>query len=893
MKNIKCMQCKKESKRVNLFRLFLVGLILFSGQLSFAQIRGGRLFPSATPSGPTFSFADPQEYEIGGIEVTGSQFYDGNSMINISGLQVGDKIKVPGDAIATAIRKIMDQGILDEVEIYVAKTEGTKIWLGIQLKERPRLFALKYTGIRKGETETLNEKVKTYKGKIITETLRKNLELVVRKYYQEKGRLNIKTKSQIIVDTLRGNNATLVIAVDKGPKVKVNKIILNGIDPKQRALILRKIKNTKQQRFGRVFKPSKFVPKKWDEDKEKLLEAMNKLGFRDFQIESDSISRFNDESVNLSINLVQGKKYYYRSITFDGNYIYPDSVLHDVLGIKKGDVYNTEELEKKMAGNPGEDLSSVYMDNGYLYYNAEPVETAIVGDSIDLTIRISEGKQATINKVILNGNTKTSDHVVMREIRTLPGQKFNKSAIIRTVRELSTIGYFNPEKITPNPQPRPDGTVDIEYNVEEKPSDQIELSGGWGGFIGFVGTLGVVFNNFSAKNLTNLSSWRPLPAGDGQKLSVRFQANGAAFQNYSLTFTEPWLGGKKPNSFSVSLNRSVSYPYQFRNTGFGGQNQFGGGFGGGGFGGGGFGGLGGFNGGLGGFNGGLGGFNQFAVPDSLRTAHFNVTSVTFSLGKRLKWPDDYFSLSNSLAFSSFDVDRYYTWAYPQGISTSITFMTNFSRNSIDNPTFPRSGSSFSLTGSLTPPFSLLGGNKSGNLIEYHKWMFDASWFTPLIGKLVLHTRAHLGFLGSYGNRETTRFERFDVGGSGMVQGFQFNRDIIGLRGYKDRVIGPSGSYGNGGVAYNKFVLEARYPVSLNPSATIFVLGFAEAGNNFATLKEYTPFNLYRTTGFGARIFMPAFGMIGIDYGFALDKPRPGDSDFGRQAFTFSIGQQIR
>jgi outer membrane protein insertion porin family len=899
MKNIKCMQFQKVSNQFKLFRFIVLGLFLLGSQLGFAQIRGGRLFPSTAPSGPTFSFADPQELEIAGIEVTGSQFYDGNSMINISGLQVGDKIKVPGDAIATAIRKIMDQGILDDVEIYVVKTEESKIWLGIQLKERPRLFALKYTGIRKGETETLNEKVKTYKGKIITETLRKNLELVIRKYYQEKGRLNIKTKSQIVVDTLRGNNATLVIAVDKGAKVKVNKIILNGIEAKQRALILRKIKNTKQQRFGRVFKPSKFVPKKWDEDKETLLAAMNKLGFRDFQIESDSVSRFNDESVNLTINLVQGKKYFYRSIIFNGNYIYPDSVLNDVLGIKKGDVFNTEELDKKMAGNPGEDLSSVYMDNGYLYYNAEAVETAIVGDSIDLTIRISEGKQATINKVVLNGNTKTSDHVVMREIRTLPGQKFNKSAIIRTVRELSTIGYFNPEKITPNPIPRPDGTVDIEYNVEEKPSDQIELSGGWGGFIGFVGTLGVVFNNFSAKNLTKLSAWRPLPAGDGQKLSVRFQANGAAFQNYSLTFTEPWLGGKKPNSFSVSLNRSVSYPYQFRNTGFGGQNQFGGGgfggggFGGGGFGGGGFGGGGFGGGGLGGFNGGLGGFNSFAVPDSLRTAHFNVTSITFSLGKRLKWPDDYFSLSNSLALSSFDVDRYYTWAYPQGISTSITFMTNFSRNSIDNPTFSRNGSSFSLTGSLTPPFSLLGGNKSGTLIEYHKWMFDASWFTPLIGKLVLHTRAHLGFLGAYGNRETTRFERFDVGGSGMVQGFQFNRDIIGLRGYKDRSIGPSGSYGNGGVAYNKFVLEARYPVSLNPSATIFVLGFAEGGNNFSSLKEYSPFNLYKSTGIGARIFMPAFGMIGIDYGFALDKPRPGESDFGRQAFTFSIGQQIR
>jgi outer membrane protein insertion porin family len=892
MKKDICMNFRKESKGYRLLQAFLLGLILFLAQTAQAQILGGRRFGTSSTPEATFSWSDPKEYEIVDIAVTGSQFYDGASMINISGLQRGDKIKVPGDAVATAIRKIMDQGILEEVEIFASKVEGDKIWLQIVLKERPRLFAINYIGIRKGEQESLSEKVKTYKGKIITETLKKNLELAIRKYYQEKGRLNIKTKSTIRVDTLRGNNATLVVNIEKGEKVKVRKIVLNGIDEKSRSLILRKIKNTKQVRFGRVFKPSKFVPKKWDEDKGTLLDAMNKLGFRDFQVNADSIVKIDQKLVDLYINLVQGKKYYYRNINFEGNYIYPDSVLSMVLGVKKGDIYNTEELDKKMQGNPGDDLSSVYMDNGYLYYNAEPVESAIEGDSIDLTIRISEGKQATINKVVLNGNTKTSDHVVMREIRTLPGQKFNKSAIIRTVRELSTIGYFNPEKITPNPQPRPDGTVDIEYNVEEKPSDQIELSGGWGGFIGFVGTLGVVFNNFSAKNVGNLSAWRPLPAGDGQKLAVRFQANGAAYQNYSFTFTEPWLGGKKPNSFSISLNRSVSYPYKFRNAGFGGggfgQGGFGqGGFGGGGFGGGGFGG-----GGLGGFGGGFG-MNSFSVPDSLVDAHFNVNSITFSLGKRLKWPDDYFSLSNSLAFSQFDVDRYYTWAYPQGLSTSITLMTNFSRNSIDNPTFPRMGSSFSFNASLTPPFSLLGGNKDGSLIEYHKWMFDASWFTPLFGKLVLHTRAHLGFLGSYGGAPTTRFERFDLGGSGMVQGFAFNRDIIGLRGYKDRVIGPSGSYGNGGVAYNKFVMEARFPVSLNPSATIFVLGFAEGGNNFASMTDYNPFNLYKSAGFGARIFMPAFGMIGIDYGFAFDKPRPGDSDFGRQAFTFSIGQQIR
>jgi outer membrane protein insertion porin family len=870
--------------------LFLGLLIFILGAYSAsAQILGGaRSISSALPEA-SFSYADPKEYTIADIQVTGSQFYDGTSMINISGLQVGDKIKVPGDAVGAAIRKIMNQGILDEVLIYATKAEGEKIWLVIELKERPRLFSIQYTGIRKGEQEALSDKMKTYKGKIITETLRKNLELTIRKYYQEKGRLNVKTKSTIKSDSMRGNNAILQVVVDKGEKVKVNKIVLNGVDEKYRSLILRKIKNTKQIRFGRVFKPSKFVPKKWDEDKQKLLEAMNKLGYRDFQLKSDSVGSFNNESINLVLNIVQGAKYYYRSIRFEGNYIYPDSLLRDVLGVKKGDVYNTEELDKKMNSNPGEDLSSVYMDNGYLYYHAEPVETAIEGDSIDLTIRISEGKQATINKVTLNGNTKTSDHVVMREIRTLPGQKFNKSAIIRTVRELSTVGYFNPEKISPNPIPRPDGTVDIEYNVEEKPSDQIELSGGWGGYIGFVGTLGVVFNNFSAKNIFNTKSYRPLPAGDGQKLAIRFQANGASFQNYSLTFTEPWLGGKKPNSLSIALNSSISYPYKFRQTGY--NNFGGGGLGGGGFGGGGFGGYGGGYGGYGG--GGFGGINSYSVPDSLEDAHFNVTSLSLSLGKRLKWPDDYFSLSHSLSFSRFDVDRYYTWAYPQGISTSITFMTNFSRNSIDNPTFPRSGSSFSLSGTLTPPFSSLGLNKDNLLIEYHKWMLDASWFSPLAGKLILHTRAHLGFLGSYAGKETTRFERFDLGGSGMVQGFSFNRDIVGLRGYKDRVIGPSGSYGNGGVAYNKFVMEVRYPVSLNPSATIFILGFAEGGNNFSSLTEYSPFNLYKSAGFGARIFMPAFGMIGIDYGMGFDKPRPGDTDFGRQAFTFSIGQQLR
>jgi outer membrane protein insertion porin family len=370
-------------------RSLVVGLFIFilGAYSASAQILGGaRSLSSALPE-TSFSYADPKEYTIADIQVTGSQFYDGASMINISGLQVGDKIKVPGEAIGAAIRKIMNQGILDEVLIYATKAEEGKIWLTIELKERPRLFSIQYKGIRKGEQEALNEKMKTYKGKIITETLRKNLELTIRKYYQEKGRLNTKTKSTIKTDSMRGNNAILQVVVDKGEKVKVHKIIINGIEESQRSLILRKIKNTKQIRFGRIFKPSKFVPKKWDEDKEKLLAAMNKLGYRDFQLKSDSVARFNDKAINLVLNIVQGHKYYYRSIRFEGNYIYPDSLLRDVLGVKKGDVYNTEELDKKMNSNPGEDLSSVYMDNGYLYYRAEPVETAIEGDSIDLTIR--------------------------------------------------------------------------------------------------------------------------------------------------------------------------------------------------------------------------------------------------------------------------------------------------------------------------------------------------------------------------------------------------------------------------------------------------------------------------------------------------------------------------
>ena len=867
--------------------------------LSQAQLRGALGQRAVTaPSSVELNYAEPKEYEIVEITTTGSKYYDGNSMVSLSGLRVGDRIKVPGDAITSAIKKLMGQGILEEVEVDAIKIEGDKIWLNLVIKERPRLFKLQYTGIKKGEQETLNDKVKAYKGKIVTATVKKNIDLAIRKFYQDKGYLNIAIKIAEKTDSSRGNNATMKIDIVKGSKVKISEIKFVGVTELSEATVRKKLKNTKQKAFYKLFSPSKYIPKKFEEDKVKLVEFYNKKGYRDAQILMDSVYKDGDKYVKILMKIEEGKQYHYRNIYWEGNYIYPDSFLSENLAIKKGDVYNVEDLEKRLNGKPQEDVSSAYMDNGYLFYQCEPVETAVAGDSIDITFRMTEGKQATINRVILNGNTKTSDHVVMREIRTLPGQKFSKSAIIRTVRELSTIGYFNPEKIVPNPIPKSDGTVDIEYNVEEKPSDQIELSGGWGGYIGFVGTLGVTFNNFSARNITNLSAWKPLPSGDGQKLSVRFQANGSSFQNYSLSFTEPWLGGKKPNSFSITLSRSISYPYKIQqynqlsgngygNGGYG--SQFGGGGGGygGQFGGGGYGSP---------YGGGFG-TNLNAPSDSASTAqadaHFNSTSLSFSLGKRLKWPDDYFSLSNSLSFQLIDVKNLPFYGYPEGQSVSAAFVTNFSRNSIDNPTFPRSGSSFSLTASLTPPYSLFGGDNK-NLIEYHKWMFDASWFTPITSKLVFHMRTHLGFLGSYSpNKDITRFERFDLGGSGMQTGYNvISRDIIALRGYKDRSLGSQGAIPAGGVAYNKFVMEVRYPVSLNPSATIFLLGFAEGGNNFASYTEYNPFKLYKSAGFGARIFMPAFGMIGIDYGFAFDKI-PGVADGGRQAFTFSIGQQIR
>ena len=618
------------------------------------------------------------------------------------------------------------------------------------------------------------------------------------------------------------------------------------------------------------FNGSKYNPKEYRADKDKAIAFYNSKGFRDAKILEDSIYKFGEDKINIDISLEEGRKYYYRNITFTGNYIHEDAVLLAKLGIEKGDIYDKEKLDKRLNYDPqkGDDVSSLYQDNGYLFFNIDPVEINVTGDSIDLEMRIFEGPQVTVNSVGIKGNDRTSDHVVMREIRILPGQKFNRSLLVRTIRELSTLGYFDPEKINPDLRPNfESATVDITFELEERPNDQIELSGGWGGFFGFVGTVGLVFNNFSIKNIGNFDKWDPLPVGDGQKLSVRVQANGQAFQNYSLSLSEPWFGGKKPNSLSFAFNHSVQRQVDYFNQGNAGDLGF-----------------------------------------------FKITGVTLGLSKRITWPDDYFSISNSLQFQNYEFNQFGTsfgLSYPTGNSKSVILNTTVARNNVDNTIYPRQGSNIILSMNLTPPYTSLnrslneesGDQEKYKWLEYHKWMFDASFYTPILGssKFVASARAHMGFLGSYGNKfGIIPLERFVMGGDGMnFNNFALGQEIVGLRGYENQTITPGKNTRGtadpdpyGGVVYNKYVMELRFLVSPNPSATIFLLTFAEAGNNWGDYKDFNPYDLKKSAGVGARIFMPAFGLLGIDWGYGFD-PMPGTLKPSGPQFHFTIGQQFR
>lgn len=895
-------------------RSILLLLCLIWSLSALAQIRLGQSrYASPKPINILeLNYAKPQKFRIAGIKAVGLSTLDEVAIISLSGLKVDDRIEVPGDAISGALKKLWGQGIIGDVKILVTKIEGEDIYLLLDLTERPRFSRVEFSGINKTQEGELRDKV-NIRGRVVRDDVLNTAKRNIEKYYLDKGYLNTEVKIIQDRDTTLPNSVKLRFDIDPKAKVKINEIAIYGNEEISDRAIKGKLKKTKEHARIAIFKDiysrildadaksistsifntqeaseeqvnqyihknfklnffngSKFIPKEYRSDKEKAITFYNSKGFRDAKILEDSVYDFTENKINIDISLEEGRKYYYRNITFTGNYIHEDEVLLAKLGIQKGDVYDKEKLDKRLNYDPqkGDDVSSLYQDNGYLFFSIDPVEINVSGDSIDLEMRIFEGPQVTVNSVGIKGNDRTSDHVVMREIRILPGQKFNRSLLVRTIRELSTLGYFDPEKINPDLRPNfESATVDITFELEERPNDQIELSGGWGGFFGFVGTVGLVFNNFSIKNIGDFSKWDPLPVGDGQKLSLRVQANGQAFQNYSLSLSEPWFGGKKPNSLSFAINHSVQRQVDY--------------------------------------------FNQAGGGD---LGSFKITGVTLGLSRRITWPDDYFSISNSLQFQNYEFNQFGTsfgLSYATGNSKSVVLNTTIARNNVDNTIYPRQGSNIILSMNLTPPYASLNNNLNEESqdqdkykwLEYHKWMFDASFYTPVFGspKWVASARAHMGFLGSYGNKlGIIPLERFVMGGDGMnFNNFALGQEIIGLRGYENQSITPGRNTRGtanpdpyGGVVYNKYVMELRFLVSPNPSATIFLLTFAEAGNNWGDYRDFNPYNLNKSAGVGARIFMPAFGLLGVDWGYGFD-PIPGTLQRSGPKFHFTIGQQFR
>lgn len=878
-----------------------------------AQIQFG---PKPKQTTTTISYSNPQELEIAEIKVNGASFLDERALISLTGLRVGDKITVPGDDIARVINKLWKQGLIADVSVTAQKIVDKKIYLVIEVKERPRLTKFLFSGLNQTQESDLEDEIELTKGRVLTESIKQNTKLKVEKYLNEKGYLNNEVKLSEQQDSILSNSVILKIDVDKNarvkiqdidfigdtiftdkklrkqlkktaetPKVHLHKYIIGStislLPPKRLFHFINNRKEISEDEYTdfmsdnlnlNFLKSSKLNKEEYKEDKVKLISFYNSKGFRDATIVMDTIYMTSSKTMNIDFYLDVGRKYFIREIDWTGNYVYADSVLEETLGIKKGDVYNLEYLNERLNYNPtGSDVSSLYMDNGYLFYNVQPTEVAVDGDSIDLEMRMYEGGQATVKRVTISGNTRTNDHVVMRELRTLPGQKFNRSLIIRTQRELSQLQYFDPEKINPVPVPNPqDETVDIEWQLEEKSSDQLELSGGWGGSIGFVGTLGFSFNNFSIRNIVHRDKWKPLPFGDGQKLAVRAQANGRAYQNYSISFSEPWLGGRRPNSFGLSFNHSINRG--IRAAGFDRRNT--GGFGG----------------------------NRRLIETGQKIKTYG---ASVSLGRRVQWPDDYFNISNSISYQNFDTQNYERFlGLADGSYNNFTFNTTVMRNSVDSPTFPRGGSAVSLSVSLTPPYSSFNNidyetatsGERFKWIEYHKWMFDAKYYLTLVGNLVLAPRAHFGYVGTY-NDETSigPFERFSMGGDGIGgQSFILGRDVVGLRGYENNSINPTDNDIAGGLSFAKYVMELRYPISLNPSATIYAQAFAEAGNNWGLSSKINPFNLYRSAGVGLRIFMPAFGLLGIDWGYGFDiDPNSFEGKISGGQIHFSFGQQIR
>ncbi len=811
----------------------------------------------------------PKKYELAGVQFVGIQYLDESVLLNIAGLQIGDSINIPGETITQAIQKLWGQGLFSEISVVLNKTIGNTAFITFELKERPRLSKFSFTGLKKGEADDIREKIRLIRGNQVTENILETTKYIIKKHFYEKGFYNCKVDVQQQYDSSLANHVILTFNVTKGNKFKISDIHFIGenihnnyklydfsksndkflfIFKESPYINLRKaMKETKVKKWNRIFKTSRMFEDKYAEDKQKVIEKLNSYGFRDARIIKDTTFITSDKTVGIKIWLEPGNKFYFRNIRWVGNSMYNTDTLNFFLGIKKGEVYNQKLLENRLFNEPNS-VYSLYQDNGYLFSNIVPVETQIYGDSIDIEIRIFEGKQATINNIKITGNTKTNEHVIRREIYTRPGQLYSRADIMRTMRELAALNYFDPEKMDVKPYPNPaEGTVDLEYIVEEKPSDQIELSGGWGGRM-VVGTLGVAFNNFSARNFFNKKAWAPLPSGDGQRLTLRAQTNGIYYQAYTASFIEPWLGGRKPNSLQLSTYYTVQS-------------------------------------------------NGISKKDDNHQS-MNILGISTGIGRRLKVPDDYFTLYNEISYQNYILNNYkygYLFSFSDGNSNNFSFRTIFGRSSIDQPIYPRRGSDISISLQLTPPYSLLSKKDYSKLtdkekykwIEYHKWSFRSSFITRLAGDLILNTKFEFGYLAMY-NKDYgfSPFEGFNMGGDGLITYNLYGKETIALRGYGNGSLTPL----KGGNIFNKYSFEIRYPLSLNPNATFYVLAFTEGGNCFTQFDEFKPFKLKRSAGFGIRIFLPMFGRLGVDWGYGFDEPViPGEN---KSQFHFIIGQNF-
>lgn len=858
----------------------------------------------------------PKEYTIADLKVTGSNYLDSTIILSVAGLQKGQKFVYPGaDIFSRAIQNLWRQKLVADIKIYVTQIIGENVSIEVAVKEMPRLGDFKFEGVKKTEQEELVKKTAIAKQTtILSENTRRNIIDVTKTFYEEKGFYGVMVDLVEKPDPIFKNSNTLTIKVNKGKRVKIDGINFFGNENVRSIKLKKQMKGTKEMTkmtlfpssyvstYGPVnqygfseyvkdwgfltgskslevldpyfrfkFSSSKFNQKKYAEDKEKILSYFNEKGYRDAQILADT-QVIQDNKMYVDIKVNEGRKYYFGSTTWKGNSVFSDTVLNRILNISKGDTYDGSILNKALGLEPSQDaqdIQTAYRDQGYLFINVTPVETRIYGDTIDHEIRVVEGPQARIKNVNIRGNERTKEHVIRREMRTYPGALYSQTGLMRTIRELNALNYFEQESINPQPLPNQnDGTVDINWSLKEKSSDQLELSAGWGGGIGLTGTLGVTFNNFSIRNIWKKEAWDPLPVGDGQKLSLRVQSNGRAFRSYNFSFTEPWLGGKKRNSLILSYNNSKYYN--------------------------------------------LAGFTSRGTYEYDKNKSLTVNGFSVGLGKQLKWPDDYFYMTSTVALTRYNVKEMgyiYSLPFNTGISDNLSLKFALQRNSVSDPIFPRSGSDLMFSVQATPPYSLFGSTDNQfRYVEYHKWRFNSTWYVPLgRGKgenkdrqFVLKLASKYGFMGRYNkNLGFSPFERFQLGDAGLNNTFSLTGfDIIAHRGYpiyntSDPTINPDnssqGNFNNFFTIFNKYQAELRYPLVTNPSSTIFGLAFFEAANGWKDYKDYNPFKLRRSVGLGMRFYLPMFGLLGFDYGIGLDRLTPGGGLKGAGKFTFMLG----